>query len=385
MPIVEPSTAADVARALADAAAAKHRVQVVGGGTKLAWGRAAKPADIVLSTRGLRRLIAHADGDLTVTVEAGMTLAALNGQLARHRQWLPLDPAFDGATVGGTLAANDSGPLRHRFGTPRDLVIGVTLATTDGRLVKAGGKVVKNVAGYDLGKLITGSFGSLAVIVDATFKLSPLAAARATCRLRFADAPAATAAVSSLSRAPLDPFALEVHDAGSSIDVLVRFGSSSAAAVEEQAAAAEALAPGAGVTRYSGADEESQWSLHRQRPWDRGGAVLGVAWLPARLDMVLAAIADLRRDGRAVELVARAGVGSGVIRIEAGAGDVAALTRRWRDRDDLFLHVTVLRAEEATKSAIDVWPDAGARGPLLAALKQSFDPGGILNTGRGPI
>ena len=97
----------------------------------------------------------------------------MNRQLARHGQWLPLDSAFADATIGGIVATNDSGPLRHRFGTPRDLLIGVTLALADGRLVKAGGTVVKNVAGYDLGRLVTGSFGSFAAIATATFKLSP--------------------------------------------------------------------------------------------------------------------------------------------------------------------------------------------------------------------
>ena len=102
-----------------------------------------------------------------------------------HGQWLPLDPPFaDAATIGGILATNDSGPLRHRYGTPRDLIIGVQLATTDGVLAKAGGQVVKNVAGYDLSKLVAGSFGSLAAIVSATFKLSPLPAASKTMRDR---------------------------------------------------------------------------------------------------------------------------------------------------------------------------------------------------------
>src|SRR5499427_9566622 len=138
--------------------------------------------------RGLRRVLAHEHGDMTATVEAGATLRDVNRALARHGQWLPLDPPrADRATIGGILATNDSGPLRHRYGTPRDLVIGVQLATTDGVLSKAGGRVVKNVAGYDLSKLVAGSFGSLAAIVSATFKLAPIPAASKTLRIDLSE------------------------------------------------------------------------------------------------------------------------------------------------------------------------------------------------------
>src|SRR5439155_18468729 len=128
-----------------------------GSGTKLAWGRRPAAIDVLLGTRRISRVLAHQYGDLTATVEAGITIAELNRELGRHSQWLPLDVSFDEATIGGSIAANDSGPLRHRHGTPRDLLIGVHLAMTDGRIVKAGGNVVKNVAGYDLGKLMSGS------------------------------------------------------------------------------------------------------------------------------------------------------------------------------------------------------------------------------------
>ena len=146
---------------------------------------------------------------------------------------LPLDPPFaDRATIGGLLATNDSGPLRHRYGTPRDLVIGVQLATTDGTLAKAGGQVVKNVAGYDLSKLITGSFGSLAAIVSATFKLAPLPAASKTLRFAVRDGEALAAAVRTVMASQLEPVAFEVR-AESAPDVaqafrlavLVRFAS----------------------------------------------------------------------------------------------------------------------------------------------------------------
>jgi FAD/FMN-containing dehydrogenase len=129
---------------------------------------------VVLSTLSLNRVVAHRHGDLTATVEAGARLDDVNRELARHGQWLPLDPPWsDRATIGGIVATNDAGPRRHRYGTPRDLIIGIEIARADGVRAKAGGIVVKNVAGYDLARLMTGSFGSLALITSATFGGEP--------------------------------------------------------------------------------------------------------------------------------------------------------------------------------------------------------------------
>ena len=159
-----------------------------------ATGRTASRIDVILDMQRLNRILAHEHGDMTATIEAGASLRDVNVALALHGQMLPLDPPFaDRATIGGLLATNDSGPLRHRYGTPRDLVIGVQLATTDGALAKAGGQVVKNVAGYDLSKLMTGSFGSLAAIVSATFKLAPRPAASKTMRFGVRDGEALSA------------------------------------------------------------------------------------------------------------------------------------------------------------------------------------------------
>ncbi len=184
--IVEPDSAEGLAAALAAASREGRATVLRGGGTKLGWGRVPTGVDLLLTTSRLNSLLVHRHGDLTATVGAGVTLATLNETLAEHGQWLPLDSAFDDATIGGILATNDAGPLRHRYGTPRDLLIGIRLALADGRIVKAGGNVVKNVAGYDLGKLVSGSFGCLAAIVDATFKLLPRPQASATLTVTYA-------------------------------------------------------------------------------------------------------------------------------------------------------------------------------------------------------
>src|SRR5216110_2442771 len=173
--IVEPAAEQQLAAALRLANEAGLAVIPRGGGTKLAWGNPLSRADLILSTVRLNKILEHAWADLTVTVEAGCSIQTLQETLAQHGQRLALDPLWpEKATVGGVLSTNDSGALRLRFGALRDLIIGVTIALADGTLARSGGKVVKNVAGYDLPKLITGAFGTLGVITRAVFRLHPL-------------------------------------------------------------------------------------------------------------------------------------------------------------------------------------------------------------------
>src|SRR5437762_7956527 len=173
--IVEPAAEQQLAAALRLANEAGLAVIPRGGGTKLAWGNPLSRADLILSTVRLNKILEHAWADLTVTVEAGCSIQTLQETLAQHGQRLALDPLWpEKATVGGILSTNDSGALRLRFGALRDLIIGVTIALPDGTLASSGGKVVKNVAGYDLPKLVTGAFGTLGVITRAVFRLHPL-------------------------------------------------------------------------------------------------------------------------------------------------------------------------------------------------------------------
>src|SRR5499427_488246 len=173
--VVTPGTEQEVAAVLASANSAGLCVTPRGSGSKMGWGNAPRRVDILLSTVRLNQLIEHAWADLTVTVEAGCTLHELQSVLARQGQRLALDGLWpERATVGGALATNDSGALRMRFGSLRDLVIGMTIALPDGTLASSGGKVVKNVAGYDLPKLVTGALGTLGTITRAVFRLHPL-------------------------------------------------------------------------------------------------------------------------------------------------------------------------------------------------------------------
>src|SRR5258707_14098055 len=171
----EPGSEQELGRVLKLANAAGLAVIPRGGGTKLEWGNSPVRADVILSTARLNRVLEHPWADLTVSVEAGCTIAKLQETLAKHGQRLALDPLWPRkATIGGVLSTNDGGALRLRFGALRDLIIGVTIALPDGTLASSGGKVVKNVAGYDLPKLVTGALGTLGVITRAVFRLHPL-------------------------------------------------------------------------------------------------------------------------------------------------------------------------------------------------------------------
>src|SRR5437899_1431945 len=173
--VIEAGTESEIAEILRLSNAEGLAVIPRGGRTKLGWGNPPARADLVLSTARLNEIIEHAWADLTVTVEAGCTIQRLQETLAQHGQRLALDPLWpEKATIGGVLSANDSGALRLRFGALRDLIIGATIALADGTLASSGGKVVKNVAGYDLPKLVTGALGTLGVITRAVFRLHPL-------------------------------------------------------------------------------------------------------------------------------------------------------------------------------------------------------------------
>jgi glycolate oxidase FAD binding subunit len=383
--VVTPRTAAAVAATLRWAAAGQRSVVIRGQGSKSGWGATPAPIDVLLDMSALNHVLAHEPGDLTVTVEAGIRLHQLNEQLAAHGQWLALDPPWsDRATIGGLLATNDSGPRRHRFGTPRDLVIGIQLATTDGALSKAGGQVVKNVAGYDLSKLVSGSFGSLAAIVSATFKLAPLAAASATIVIDRLTLDSLSGVVDSISGSQLEPVAFEVdvrHPG--EITSLVRFASFRGAVDAAIASAAERVSPFHQSYRVVVEEAERElWSAHGRRPWERNGTIVRVAWRPAELKRVLTTLVDLS-GAAGFELIGRAGVGAGLVRLAGDAASHRAVIERLRLSQG-FGNVVVVRAPGELRTPDFVWgprPNAA----LVSALKRELDPAGVLGAGRGPV
>ena len=388
---VEPRSGEELAGLLSWASGERLSTVLRGGGTKIGWGRPPASVDLVVHTGALKRLVAHRHGDLTVTVQAGARLHDVNRELARLGQWLPLDTAFDAATIGGILATNDSGPQRHRNGTPRDLLIGITLALTDGRLVKAGGTVVKNVAGYDLGKLVTGSYGSYAAIVDATFRLLPRPQASGTLVATYADAAALARDAAALSASQLEPALFDVRAevgtsaaaAGPASQLLVRFASSPAA-TNAQLDAARALLTG-GIEEVTGAQENLLWDEQVRAPWTGEGAVLRLGWLPANLKEALTLVQDLHRVvARGVSFAGRAGVGAGLVRLNGDLPGLAAAVTRLRGSGDVG-NVVLLRGSRELKRQIDTWGPAADAVGVSRALKHMFDPAGILNAGRGPV
>jgi glycolate oxidase FAD binding subunit len=391
--VVEPETPEAFAEILARASRDRLPTVIRGGGTKIGWGRPPRSVDVVISTARLSELLAHRHGDLTATVQAGMRLGDLNATLRRHGQWLPVESAFEDATVGGIVATNESGPSRYRNGTPRDLVIGITLALTDGRLIKSGGTVVKNVAGYDLGRLVSGSHGTLAGIVDVTFKLVPIPAASATVMGLYSepDADALTRDVAALTASQAEPAAFDVSMAASELapyKLYLRVATSPAA-TDAQIAAIRALVSGQTHVVSSGEMvagvpvDDALWRGHNAAPW-RGDATVRFSWLPAKLPRVLALVGEVQHlDEVGATLTARVS-GSGLLRMSAApAGLIAAITRLRASRD--IGHVVVLRAPLEVKQAVDVWGPARDSDGVMRSLKQMFDPAGILNAGRGPV
>jgi len=385
--VVTPRDVAEFAAAMSSASAGRRATVISGGGSKLSWGRTPAHVDVVLSTARLDQLVAHRYGDLTATIEAGATLAEVNRQLARHGQWLPLDSAFPAATIGGIVATNDSGPLRHRFGTPRDLLIGVTLVLADGRVVKAGGTVVKNVAGYDLGRLVSGSFGTLAAIATATFKLSPLPATSGTVGIVYRERGALARDTQMLASNQFEFTSLDLQvtpgSAGPEYRLLVRVASGPSA-TDAQIAAVQRLVS-AESQIISGRAERDLWRDHVAAPWMGGGTTVRLAWMPASLADVLTILERIGREtGTGVTLTGRAAVGAGLLRVDGSPDAAAAFIGRLRD-DGTVGNVVVLRAPSAVKAAVDVWGTPGEAGPVMRAIKNALDPAGILNAGRGPI
>src|SRR5271154_3488337 len=210
--VLEPANVQQLAAALRVANEAGLAVIPRGVGTKLGWGNPPNRADVILSTARLNKIIEYPWADLTVSVEAGCTMATLQTALARHGQRLALDPLWpERATIGGVLSTNDSGSLRLRFGSLRDLIIGVTIALPDGTLASSGGKVVKNVAGYDLPKLATGALGTLGVITRANFRLHPLPRNIRSFTLAVQDAAEASRVILAVQDSWLTPTGLQAR------------------------------------------------------------------------------------------------------------------------------------------------------------------------------
>ena len=399
-----PGSIEEVAAVMALATEVGSPVTPWGGGTAASVGMPAGRTGLVLGLGRLGRLLDHEPGDLTATVEAGITVEAFQAALGSRGQWLSLDPPDAGrATIGGVLATNACGPRRHLYGTARDLLIGVTVVTADGSVVKGGGKVVKNVAGYDLPKLFIGSYGTLGVIVEATVKLRPLPEQEELVSVRFDRLKDAGAAVRAVAASDLIPNAVELLDG--------------AAAGGAGVTAGAAAAGGVLVVGFDGVREQVDWQraeLTRLtgplggrdvRPleptaWARlapaaraalqaPAAVMALAVLPSQVAESMEQGAGIARArGLASAWAAHAGVGvvRGALASDPGLKDPAALAAvlaEWREMARAGGgHANLDWAPLAVKSQVPVWDDPGAAARIMERIKAQLDPRNILNPGR---
>lgn len=385
--VVAPGTVAEASAVLALAHRAGFNVVPRGGGTKIQWGATPTRVDLVVDMTRLDRVLEHAAGDLVVRVEAGALLEEAQRVVSGSEQMLALDPPTHGATIGGVIAANASGPRRLRYGTVRDLLIGVTVVLADGTVAKSGGKVVKNVAGYDLGKLFTGSLGTLGLIVEAIFRLHPRPAARRIVVVEVGDPGTAGAAVQALLHTPDSPLvldALELTWEGDGGRIAAVFGGIEPG-VEAQAATATRLLGAHGVVRVLDPATEERALTRFAYPWWDGETGLKIAHLPSDLPHVLS---DALRLSRERGLTARIGghAGNGITFVGLGAGDAVTIASTI---DALRAGVgrrggslVALQAPREVKGMIDVWGPIGDALPLMRRVKERFDPTGIMNPGR---
>ena len=393
---VFPGTVEEVAAVVQRAAAAGTPVIPWGGGTAVAVGEPPPRAGVVLGLRRLDRLVEHEPGDLTATVQAGLTFGALQTALRERGQWLSLDPPDAGrATVGGLIAANASGPRRHLYGTVRDLLIGLTVVTADGAVVRGGGKVVKNVAGYDLPKLFIGSHGTLGIVVEATFKLRPVPDDERLMAARFDRLKDAGVAARALLASDLIPNAVELLDAAA------------AAALGQEGAATL-------VVGFDGLAEQVQWQAAElatlleplgarsvvtlpPSSWTRlatlareafasPAALMTLSVLPTLVvDTMEQAAAAARQRGFASAWTAHAGAGAvtGALLADREAAAVATVLAEWRAIARAGGgHATLTWAPLAVKSQVPVWDDAGPAARVMQRIKAQLDPHNVLNPGR---
>jgi glycolate oxidase FAD binding subunit len=370
-----------------------------GGGTASAVGSPASRAGLVLGLSRLARLIEHEPGDLTVTAEAGMTIATLQAALATRGQWLSLDPpAPERATIGGVIATNAAGPRRQLYGTARDLLIGLTVVTGEGAVVHGGGKVVKNVAGYDLPKLFVGSYGTLGVIVEATLKLRPQPEHERLAAVAFDRLKDSGAAVRAILGSDLIPSTLDLLDAESS----------------------RALGLGGGFTLVVGFDglaEQVAWQAEELRRlttplggrdvgsvpteiWARlataaraafptPAALVKMAVLPAAVTETMEHGANAARQrGLLTAWTAHAGVGVLTAALFSARelpepDPIVDILTEWRGIARAGGGHAVLEwAPLPIKAQVPVWDDPGPAGRIMQRIKAQLDPRNILNPGR---
>ena len=361
---------------LKSASADGASVRFAGAGTK-DWGRPSSP-DLVVSSLELDSIVEHNAGDLTAVLEPGVRLADAQARFAEKDQMLVLDPPLgqdDAATIGGIVAAGDTGPLRGRYGGGRDLVVGMTVALSDGTIARTGSHVIKNVAGYDLAKLFAGSLGTLGMILELTVRLHPRPERTATALGRTGDPERLGRAAMATSHAPLEHEGIDVRYADGEGMVLARFGG---AAPVPQAESAERVMAEAGLdTELIDDADDELWQAQRDGQSAASGTVVKVSGLQTELPRIAACAARLE-----APLVGRAGLGLYWLRIEGRSPKDAAATVDWLRGELSPAPCVVLDAPAEVRDLVDPWGAAeGTALDLMRRVKERFDPAGSCNPG----
>lgn len=370
--------------------AAEHELAVVpaGLGARLGQGFPAERVDLVLSTARLSRIVEHAAADLTLTVEAGATLAALEEALRPAGQWLPLDPPRPAqTTIGGLVAAQATGPSRQRYGGPREWLLGVRALLADGTAVKSGGRVVKNVAGYDLQKLLVGSFGTLAVVVEATFKLAPRPRSRRTLLFAGGSTAMLAAGAAAVADSVFEPEIVELVLHGETAPRLVIRVAGTDDDVEAAACGIVERLASFGIEASSDAIDDAALRAELDSLQAPGAdvvvlrAALRRDGLAAWLDGARSELAPL---ARVLSGHAHAGVGVVRLRLDGARREgLEAVVGRLREQAGATGgYLLVEQAPTAWKPALDPWGRARAGDDLMAGIKRAFDPGGRFSPGR---
>jgi glycolate oxidase FAD binding subunit len=405
--IYEPRDADELAHTLAQCNAEKHAIVPWGGGTLQHLGNAPTRYDAAISTRNLNQVIEYAFDDLTITVGAGMTLTNIERVLGENGQFLPLDvPHPSRATIGGVLAAGANGPLRLRYGPARDYMLGNKFALVEGHIIKAGSKVVKNVAGYELHKVQVGALGTLGILTEATFKVFPKPAAEISLWAAFDEWQTACASIPPLWNLSTPPLALELFDAHTARQVLphaqghwfvaARFGGSKAtmaaardlsahAAQENGARSADALDDASASENAS-----ALWRAIADLPETLRAASPDALCVrmnipPKALSNALRVAFDVAHAQQLAppRIFAHAAIASIYASVD---GDNTALenfaAQLRAESHKLHGHMIVESAPPTVRNKINPWDDIGATLRLMQSIKRKFDPHNILNPGR---
>jgi glycolate oxidase FAD binding subunit len=394
--VLFPESVEQVSDSLRLANEQRRAVVPTGLGAFLHLGMPPRQYDTALSLQRLDKILDYQPTDMTVTVEAGLSLARLQQVLGEHGQWLPIDPPLpEQVTIGGLIAANLNGPARLSQGTIRDSLIGLKVVRADGTVIKGGGRVVKNVAGYDVPKLFCGSFGTLGVILEATFKVRPKPETQTVLSLSFPSVQQAMDLALKILRSELQPFFMELTNF-SSVDV-------------HESSPSYQLFIG-----FVGAPEEVQYQDGRVREiaqesvvhtWEEGGGQLvqtlrdfpvsGSAALRCKMSVLPDKVATFCRDieveaatrGFSVHMLTRAGNGVIFSRFTSAEATPSEQLLSFVD----WLRILAKRLEgylivediaPALKERVDVWGHVGGTLPLMKRLKETLDPNGILSPGR---